>query len=33
MVLRMTNTKNKDIMMGMGDEEWWEMMKNSKKWL
>jgi hypothetical protein len=33
MVLRMTKTKNIDIMMGMGDEEGWEMMKNSKKWL
>jgi hypothetical protein len=29
----MTKTKNKDIMMGMGDAEWWEMMKNGKKWL
>jgi hypothetical protein len=33
MVLRMTKTKNNDIMMGIDDEEWWEMMKNSKKWL
>lgn len=33
MVLRMTKTKNKDIMMVMGDEEWWEIMKNSEKWL